>query len=103
MLIKGASALCGSRLVKGQDILLDGARIAAIGKDLDAERGEEVLDGRGKLAIPGLINSHLSRRSGRWRHTLSRRMSELERGSDALSSFAPVSHASGFQMQILLF
>jgi 5-methylthioadenosine/S-adenosylhomocysteine deaminase len=58
MLIKGASALCGSRLVKGQDILLDGGRIAAIGKDLDVDRGEEVLDGRGKLAIPGLINSH---------------------------------------------
>ncbi len=58
MLIKSVAVLNGSELIRGQDIKLDGNRIAAIGVGLAADRSEEVLDARGKLAIPGLVNSH---------------------------------------------
>ena len=58
MLIKGAALIKGSGLVKDRDIKIDGTRIAAIGRDIRPDRGEEVLECRGKLAIPGLINCH---------------------------------------------
>lgn len=56
MLIKDVSLLQSGQLVKGRDILIEGNRIAEIGRDLKGD--EEIIDGRGKLAIPGLINSH---------------------------------------------
>lgn len=40
------------------DILIEGDRIAAIGK-LDQSRADRVIDGRGRLVMPGLINGHL--------------------------------------------
>jgi 5-methylthioadenosine/S-adenosylhomocysteine deaminase len=40
------------------DILIDDATIKAIGLDLAAEPDAQVIDGRGKLVMPGLINSH---------------------------------------------
>lgn len=40
------------------DILVDGARIAAIGPDLPATGMDRVIEARGKLAMPGLINGH---------------------------------------------
>jgi len=54
------------RELRGVDVLVRGSRIAAIGPDL-AERPElgidgdddlEVVDGRGRLVLPGLINAH---------------------------------------------
>jgi cytosine/adenosine deaminase-related metal-dependent hydrolase len=39
------------------DVLIDGATIAAIGKDLQATDAE-VIDARGTLVIPGLIDTH---------------------------------------------
>ncbi|MDM7934096.1 MAG: amidohydrolase, partial [Methanothrix sp.] len=58
MLIRDVSLLQDGQLLKGRDILIDGSRIANVGCDLSAERGEDVIDGRGKLAIPGLVNAH---------------------------------------------
>jgi 5-methylthioadenosine/S-adenosylhomocysteine deaminase len=58
MLIKDVSLLQAGRLIKNQDILIDGCRIAKIGRDLKNDGGDDVIDGRGKLAIPGLINCH---------------------------------------------
>ncbi len=55
MLIKGVSILHSGQLVKDRDILIEDGRIAEIGRDI---KGEEIIDGRGKLAIPGLINGH---------------------------------------------
>ncbi|HVZ53434.1 MAG TPA: amidohydrolase family protein [Pseudolabrys sp.] len=40
------------------DILLAGDRIAAVGAKLDAPEGTEVIDARGMIALPGLINAH---------------------------------------------
>jgi 5-methylthioadenosine/S-adenosylhomocysteine deaminase len=43
-------------LLKGHDILIEGNRIARIGKDLPKD--EDIIEGHGKLAIPGLVNCH---------------------------------------------
>jgi len=40
------------------DLLVDGDRIAAIGRNI-AATDAEVVDGRGRLVIPGLINAHM--------------------------------------------
>jgi 5-methylthioadenosine/S-adenosylhomocysteine deaminase len=63
MLIKGATILAmeqgaASKPFAG-DLRITGARIAEIGPDLMPAPGETVLDGRDRLVIPGLINSHL--------------------------------------------
>ncbi|BDA84891.1 N-ethylammeline chlorohydrolase [Aureimonas sp. SA4125] len=41
------------------DMLVEGARIAAIGVGLEAPDGATVIDGTGKLVMPGLVNAHL--------------------------------------------
>jgi 5-methylthioadenosine/S-adenosylhomocysteine deaminase len=61
MLIRNVSILQSGQMLHGRDIVIIDRRIAKIGKDLRDEEGEEgddVIDGRGKLAIPGLINGH---------------------------------------------
>jgi 5-methylthioadenosine/S-adenosylhomocysteine deaminase len=40
------------------DILIDGGRIAAIGPGLAVSPDAQVLEGRGKLVMPGLVNAH---------------------------------------------
>ncbi|XKE45905.1 amidohydrolase family protein [Halomonas organivorans] len=44
-------------LTDGQ-VLVEGSRILAVGHDLDAE-GAEIVDCRGGILIPGLVNAHL--------------------------------------------
>ncbi len=58
MLIKNVSILQSGHLQPGQDILIDGGKITNVGRDLMDESDDEPIDGRGKLAIPGLINGH---------------------------------------------
>jgi len=58
MLIKDVSIIQAGRLEPGRDILIEGGKIAAVGCDLKDESDDEPIDGRGKLAIPGLINGH---------------------------------------------
>ncbi|MEZ5666076.1 MAG: amidohydrolase [Alphaproteobacteria bacterium] len=50
-------ARTGCAPVRG-DILIDGAAIAAIGPDLQAGEGTEIVDGRDRLVMPGLVNAH---------------------------------------------
>lgn len=40
------------------DVLVQGNRIEQVGKDLPAPAGAEVIEGRGMILIPGLIDSH---------------------------------------------
>jgi cytosine/adenosine deaminase-related metal-dependent hydrolase len=40
------------------DILVDGEKIAQVGRNLSAP-GAEVVDGRGRIAMPGLVNAHI--------------------------------------------
>jgi 5-methylthioadenosine/S-adenosylhomocysteine deaminase len=61
--IKGTTILAmggpnGTDPFKG-DVLVEGDRIAAIGANLQAPEGSTVIDGDGKLVMPGLMNSHL--------------------------------------------
>jgi len=62
-LIRGATILAmggenGTTPFDG-DILINGDSIAQIGKGLAAPDGCTLIDGRGKLVMPGLVNSHL--------------------------------------------
>lgn len=41
------------------DLLVENGRIAAIGRGLGAPDGARVVDGRGKLLMPGLVNAHM--------------------------------------------
>jgi 5-methylthioadenosine/S-adenosylhomocysteine deaminase len=40
------------------DVLLDGARIAAVGPDLPRESDAEVVDGRDRIVMPGFVDTH---------------------------------------------
>lgn len=48
----------GAKTIKA-DILIKGDRIEAVGPDLDLRNVKEVIDGTGKLVMPGLINAHM--------------------------------------------
>ena len=60
MLIKNASALLGDglRYVPRTCLRTEDRRFSGIGEGLRPDPGEEVLDGEGLLAIPGLVNCH---------------------------------------------
>ncbi|MEI2763964.1 amidohydrolase family protein [Methanothrix soehngenii] len=58
MLIKNVSILQSGHLVLGQDIRIKEGKIEQIGPELQKERGDEEIKGKGKLAIPGLVNCH---------------------------------------------
>jgi len=62
ILIRGATILTmdpvsGSRPIDG-DVLIEGTMIDAIGPALSAPPDAEIIDGRGKLVMPGLVNAH---------------------------------------------
>jgi len=61
VLIKGLTAVVTQdekrRVLRDADILIEGSEIAAVGRDLPGG-ADVVIDGRGKVAIPGLINAH---------------------------------------------
>jgi tetratricopeptide (TPR) repeat protein len=60
ILIKGGHVATVDKSVgelAGGDVLIDGTTIAAIGKDL-AALDAEIVDDRGKLVLPGLIDTH---------------------------------------------
>ena len=53
LLIKGATLLSGKRV----DILIEGSIISKVAPSISA-RAEEKIDANGKIALPGLINTH---------------------------------------------
>ncbi|MFA5866709.1 MAG: amidohydrolase [Actinomycetota bacterium] len=61
-LVKGVTAVTmndEADILKDADILVDGDKIAGLGASGSlAAGGAEVIDGRGKVALPGLINAH---------------------------------------------
>lgn len=63
ILIKGATILSmdeehGTAPFEG-DLLIRGDRIERVGGDLDPAGVEQVLDGRGRIVMPGLVNAHV--------------------------------------------
>ena len=49
----------GSSPVKDASILIDGERIEAVGRGLDAPRGSKTIDAKGLTALPGLMDLHV--------------------------------------------
>lgn len=49
----------GEILDAEMDLLIQGGRIAAIGKGLSAPKGVRVIDAAGKLVLPGLVDVHV--------------------------------------------
>ena len=58
MLIKDVSLLRSDQILSGCDMLIEEGNILKIGQGLKDGSDDEAVDGRGKLAIPGLINRH---------------------------------------------
>ncbi len=58
ILIENTAAVLPEGLVKNTNVCISGTRIAAVGAVPADFTPEKTLDGRGKLLIPGLINSH---------------------------------------------
>ena len=46
------------REIEGGDLLVDGALIEAVGRDLPPAGCDRVIDGRGLVVLPGLVNAH---------------------------------------------
>jgi hydroxydechloroatrazine ethylaminohydrolase len=59
-LFKGCAAvICDPQTVmRDVDLLVEGPKIAAIGKSLSAPAGTDVIDARGWFLYPGLVNTH---------------------------------------------
>ncbi len=61
ILIKGLEAIVTQdrerRIIRKADILIEGKHIVNVGRDIQGN-ADLVIDGRGKVAIPGLINTH---------------------------------------------
>ena len=49
------------RIIRDGALVIEGGRIAAVGKSADypAIAGDEVIDARGKLALPGVFDTHV--------------------------------------------
>ena len=48
-----------ARVLPETDLLASGGRIVAIGRALEAPEGARVLDARGGLVLPGLVQGHV--------------------------------------------
>jgi imidazolonepropionase-like amidohydrolase len=58
-LIRGARVFDGERLRPASNVLLAGRTIAGIGAGLGVPAGAEVIEGRGRTLLPGLIDCHV--------------------------------------------
>ncbi len=60
LLIRGATVWTSAEagVIEGGDVLVRRGRIAAVGRDLDAPVGAEVIEARGLHLTPGLIDAH---------------------------------------------
>ena len=59
VLIHGARVFDGKAMLGKRDVLLSNGRIAAVGRALRVPSNAEVIDGRGRTLIPGLIDGHV--------------------------------------------
>lgn len=57
-LIKNAAVYHDGQVDEGKNILIDGKRIAGFPDTADDVPYDEIIDGKGMLALPGLVNTH---------------------------------------------
>lgn len=57
-LIKNVAVYQAGQVDEGKNILIDGKRIASFPSDADASGCDQIIDGEGMLALPGLVNTH---------------------------------------------
>ncbi len=70
VLIQGARVFDGTKMLGKRDVMLSNGRIAAVGKMLRVPSNTEVIDGRGRTLIPGLIDGHVHVFTGAQRDAL---------------------------------
>lgn len=58
MLIKNVGLYRGGKVEEGKNIRIEGTRIRSFPEDVEGISSDEVIDGKGMLALPGLINTH---------------------------------------------
>jgi imidazolonepropionase-like amidohydrolase len=58
ILFRGARVFDGARVTEKTDVLIRDGRIEAVGPKLKAPADAEIIDGRGKTLLPGLIDAH---------------------------------------------
>ena len=59
MLFENVRVFDGERVVPQTNVLVEDELIAAVGEGLESPAGAEVIDGRGKTLLPGLIDAHV--------------------------------------------
>lgn len=57
-LIKNAAVYHDGQVDEGKNILIDGKRIVGFPETADGVPYDEIIDGKGMLALPGLVNTH---------------------------------------------
>ena len=57
--IRHARVFDGSQALEDTDVVVEGGLIKAVGQALDVPEGAQVIDGRGKTLLPGLIDAHV--------------------------------------------
>ena len=75
IVIKGGQVICpSSGINEPKDILIEGAAIKAVDSpgSFDSEDGAQVIDAKGKLVVPGLIDIHIHLREPgfEWKETI---------------------------------
>lgn len=103
LLIRGASPYgLGST-----DVLVEGTTITAIGPDLEAPEGAEVVDADGCILLPGLVDlhTHLREPGGEEAETVDTGTSAAARGGftavHAMANTTPVADTAGVVEQVL--
>src|SRR5438045_7387882 len=56
--IRGVRVFNGRDLITGADVLVEGGKIKAVGKQLAAAGDAQVVDGTGDTLLPGLVDDH---------------------------------------------
>ncbi|MBU2535672.1 MAG: amidohydrolase/deacetylase family metallohydrolase [Chloroflexota bacterium] len=60
ILIKGGRVIDPAQNIDGtMDIAINGDKIAAVDKDISPQEGQQVIDAKGKIVTPGLIDMHV--------------------------------------------
>ena len=59
ILIRGGQVIDPGRLNAVADVLLEGGKIAAVGRNLTAPRGATIIDAKGRLVLPGFVDLHV--------------------------------------------